>query len=63
MASAVIHLPPGLPSTPAWREGGSAVLCDAVLQTELELLWELSQILLFNFRRLPGYCPFVIKDI
>ena len=56
-------LPPGLPSSPAWHKEGSVVSCDAVLQMELEMRWELSEILDFDTRRLPICCPFVIKDI
>lgn len=63
MASAVIHLPLGLPSTPAWHKKGSVISCDAILQMELEVLWKLSQILDFDIRRLPIYSLFVIKDI
>ena len=63
MASAVIHLPPGFPSSPAWHKEGSVIAGDAILQTELEVLWDLSQILDFEIRRLPIYCLFVIKDM
>lgn len=56
-------LPLGLHSTPAWHEAGPDISSDAIRHMELELLWELSQLLHFGSRKLPSYCPFVIKDL